>query len=512
MKKTNILSLKKIKKVYGPVIALSDVTFVVPKGEITSLVGENGAGKSTLLKILSGVIPAGQYEGDLIFEDKIMAFANTKASERVGIAIIHQELSISPYLSICENMYIGNYPTKFGKVNWNKMISECKKYLEMVGLDEDQTTIAGSLSIAKQQMVEIAKALSKNAKLLILDEPTSSLNDENAFRLLDIMKSLKSKGITSIFVSHKLNEVKYVSDNIVVIRDGKFISQYNKNEEIIDENRLIQDIVGRPLKSKFPPRDLDRKIGEIIFEIKDIVIPHASIANYNVVKNASLDVKQGEIVGISGLVGSGRTELMLSLFGQYYNKPSSGKVFYKGKEVKFTNTKQAIKSGIMYASEDRKNVGLIQIFSIQNNITSAALHLFSKWGILNKNKEIINAQKLKKDVSIKTKNILNNVESLSGGNQQKVVIAKALSTKFDLLIIDEPTKGIDVGSKYEIYKILLDLSSQGKTIIVISSEIEELLGITDRIFVMSQGIIKGQIKTSEANQEKIMQLSIGGFI
>ncbi|WP_434333941.1 sugar ABC transporter ATP-binding protein [Mesomycoplasma hyorhinis] len=510
MEKSNILSLENITKVYGPVTALSEVSFTVPKGEVTSLVGENGAGKSTLLKILSGVIPHGQYEGKLIFENNLMSFSNTKASEQAGIAIIHQELSISPYLSICENMYIGNYLTTYGKVNWNKMISECKKYLKMVGLEEDPTVIAGTISVAKQQMLEIAKALSKNAKLLILDEPTSSLNNEDAFRLLDIMKKLKKQGITSIFVSHKLNEVKYVADNIVVIRDGKFISQYNKNEETIDENRLIQDIVGRPLTSKFPLKDPNRKFGDVIFEIKDMVIPHATIANYNVVKNASLDVRQGEIIGISGLVGSGRTELMLSIFGQYYNKPSSGQVFYKGKEVKFRNTKQAIQSGIMYASEDRKNVGLIQIFSIQNNITSAALHLFSKFGILNNNKEIINAQEQKKEVNIKTKNLLNNVESLSGGNQQKVVIAKALSTKFDLLIIDEPTKGIDVGSKFEIYKILLDLSSKGKTIIVISSEIEELLGITDRIFVMSQGVIKGHIPTSEATQEKIMQLSLGG--
>lgn len=507
----NILVLKNITKIYGPVRALDNVSFNIPKGKITSLVGENGAGKSTLLKVLSGVISSSEYSGEMFYEGKKSSLKGIKSSENLGIAIIHQELSISPYLSICENMFIGNYITKFGSIQWNKMFLECKKYLQIVGLDEDPTTIAGTLSIAKQQMLEIAKALSKRARLLILDEPTSSLNDEDSFKLLDIMKNLKEKGITSIFVSHKLNEVKYVADNIVVIRDGQFISSYNKETEEITEQKLIKDIVGRQLSSKFPERNKNKKIGDIVFEIKNLTVPHAVFDSYNVVKDASLDAKKGEIVGVSGLVGSGRTEMFLSIFGRYYNKATSGSVYLKGEKVNFRSPKQAIRKGLMYASEDRKNVGLIQIFSIQNNITSAALHLFSKLSVINTKKEIINAKNLREEVGIKTENILNNVDSLSGGNQQKVVISKALSTQFDVLIIDEPTKGIDVGSKYEIYKIIMDLANSGKTIIVVSSEIEELLGITDRIFVMSQGVIKGQIATKDATQEKIMKLSIGGI-
>ncbi|VEU59835.1 sugar ABC transporter ATP-binding protein [Mesomycoplasma neurolyticum] len=507
---TNILELKKITKNYGKTYALNDVSFTIPKGEITSLVGENGAGKSTLLKVLSGVIPYNSYKGELFFKNKKMEFKNIKSSEKAGIAIIHQELSISPYLSICENIFVGDYISKFGVINWNAMYKKCKKYLDMVGLKEDPSIIAGTLSVAKKQMVEIAKALSKNSEIIILDEPTSSLNDEDSFKLLDIMKSLKKQNITSIFVSHKLNEVQYVSDNIVVIRDGQFISQYNKKNTKITEEQLIKDIVGRSLESKFPAKDPNRKIGELCFELKNITIAHKTIPNYNVVENSSFNARKGEIVGLSGLVGSGRTELMLSIFGKYYNNISSGKVLIKGKEMYFSNPKDAIKNGVMYASEDRKELGLIQMFSIADNISSASLHLYSKLGILHKNKEIVNILSKKDKIQIKTQDVLNEVSSLSGGNQQKVVIAKALTTNFDILIIDEPTKGIDVGSKYEIYSILLELANQGKTIIVISSEIEELMGITDRIFVMSQGKIKGEISASEATPEKIMKISIGG--
>lgn len=505
----NILELKNVTKVYGPTIALNDVTFSIPKGKITSLVGENGAGKSTLLKILSGVIHYNEYQGTLLLEGKKTQFKGVKSSEKAGIAIIHQELSISPYISICENLFLGDYITKFGVIQWNEMYNKSKKYLEMVGIEEDPSTLAGQLSVAKKQLVEIAKALSKNSKIIILDEPTSSLNDEDSFKLLDIMKDLKSKGVTVLFVSHKLNEVKYVADNIVVIRDGHFISQYNKEESEITEASLIKDIVGRKMESKFPTKDPDRKIGEIMFQIKDIVVPHRSISNYNVVNNATMDARKGEIVGLSGLVGSGRTELILSLFGGYYKSFSSGEFWIKSKKVKYKSPKEAIKDGFMYASEDRKELGLIQLFAINNNISDASLHLLSKYGIRHKNKEYKNSLELKEKVKIKTKNIDNPVNSLSGGNQQKVVIAKALTTQFDILVIDEPTKGIDVGSKFEIYNLLFELAKEGKCIIIISSEIEELLGTTDRIFVMSQGTIKGQIKTSEATSEKIMKLSIG---
>ncbi|WP_033161080.1 sugar ABC transporter ATP-binding protein [[Mycoplasma] collis] len=509
MKNQNLLILKNITKQYGNTHALKDVSFTIPKAEVSCLVGENGAGKSTLLKILSGVIPYGQYQGELIFKDQKREFKTIKTSEKAGIAIIHQELSISPHLSICENIFIGDYISKFGVINWNLMYKKCKKYLDMVGLKEDPSTIAGTLSVAKQQMVEIAKALSKKSDLIILDEPTSSLNDEDSFKLLNIMKDLKKENITSVFVSHKLNEVQYVSDNIIVIRDGEFISQYSKKEQKITEKQLIKDIVGRSLESKFPPKNPDRKIGDVVFALENITINHKTRPNYEIVKSSSLNARKGEIVGLSGLVGSGRTELMLSIFGNYYNNISSGKVLINNKEKYFKNPKDAIKNGLMYASEDRKELGLIQMFSIANNISSASLHLYSKLGILNKNKENINIFDKKEKIKIKTDDVLKEVSSLSGGNQQKVVIAKALTTNFDILIIDEPTKGIDIGSKYEIYSILFDLANKGKTIIVISSEIEELLGITDRIFIMSHGKIKGEIETKYANSEKIMQISIG---
>ncbi|EFF41166.1 sugar ABC transporter ATP-binding protein [Mycoplasmopsis alligatoris] len=509
MNQEYILKLKNITKIYGATKALSDVSFEVKKGRILSLVGENGAGKSTLLKIFSGVIPHGKYEGELFYEDKLANFATINDSVSKGIAIIHQELAISPYLTVCENMYLNNYIKKFGVIQWNKMNIECQKYLKMVGLNISSDTVAGTLSVANQQLVEIAKALSKNAKLIFFDEPTSSLNDSDSFKLLDIMKDLRDKkGVTSVFVSHKLNEVSYVADDIVVIRDGKFISSYDKNTRAINEQELIKDIVGRSLETKFPPKNPDRKIGQTIFEVKNINILNPKVSNHYTVQNASFDLKQGEIVGISGLVGSGRTELMLSIFGKYYNRIESGEVLLRGKKVHFKNPKDAIRKGIMYASEDRKNIGLIQSFSIKYNINSASEHIYAKLGVYSLNKEEKGSLQYSKQMGVKTKNINNEVESLSGGNQQKVVVAKALSTDFDILIIDEPTKGIDVGSKYEIYELLIELANKGKSIIVISSEMEELIGITDRIFVMAQGKIKGQILTKDATQEKIMQIGL----
>ncbi|ADE19512.1 sugar ABC transporter ATP-binding protein [Mycoplasma crocodyli] len=509
MKEEFILELKNISKTYGATKALSDVTFNVKRGRILSLVGENGAGKSTLLKVFSGVIPYGKYEGTLFFEGQEARFASINESVSKGISIIHQELAISPHLTVCENMYLNNYMKKFGVIQWTKMYEECEKYLKMVGLNIKSDTIAGTLSVAQQQLIEIAKALSKQSKLIFFDEPTSSLNDDDSFKLLDIMKKLRDeKGVTSVFVSHKLNEVSYVADDVVVIRDGKFISAYDKTIRPINEQELIKDIVGRTLEAKFPPKNPNKPIGDVIFEVKNVSVLNPLVSNYYTVKDASFNLRQGEILGISGLVGSGRTELMLSIFGKYYNKIESGTILLRGKEVRFKNPREAIRKGIMYASEDRKNIGLIQMFSIKSNITSASEHIYSKLGVYNINKEEKDSINYSQQMGVKTKNINNEVESLSGGNQQKVVVAKALSTDFDILIIDEPTKGIDVGSKLEIYQLLIELANNGKSIIVISSELEELLGITDRIFVMAQGKIKGEILTKDATQEKIMQIGL----
>ncbi|AAT27500.1 sugar ABC transporter ATP-binding protein [[Mycoplasma] mobile] len=506
-----IFQFENVTKKYPGVIALNDVSFNLKKAKITSIVGENGAGKSTLLKVISGVIPFNKIEGRIIYEGKEKHYKSINDSISDGIAIIHQELSISPYLPVYENIFIGNFKTKFGILNQNQMIVEAKKLLEKVGLPKiDPRTLAINLSVAQQQLVEIAKALSKEVKLLILDEPTSSLNDKDSFELLNIMKNLKEKsGITSVFVSHKLNEVEYVADEIIVIRDGKFISQYNKETTKISEDQLIKDIVGRQLSSKFPEKNLQRKIGEIALEVKNFTVEHPKLDGYNVVQDASFNVKKGEIIGISGLVGSGRSELALSIFGKQYGKVLSGEIFINGKKMNINSPKKAITNKLMYATEDRKGTGLIQIFDINFNINLAAMNLNSKFGFLNLNKEIKNSNELKKEIKIKVPNIDYKVETLSGGNQQKVVIAKAITTKFEILIIDEPTKGIDVGSKFEIYSLLQEFALQGKAIVIISSEIEELLGTTDRIYVMSQGKIKGQIKTSDATQEKIIQLGIG---
>ncbi|UUD36705.1 xylose ABC transporter ATB-binding protein [Mycoplasmopsis californica] len=507
-----ILELDKVTKTYPGVVALNDVSFKVKRGKILSLVGENGAGKSTLLKVISGVIPNNKFSGNVVFEGINTNFASLKDSEKAGIAIIHQELAISPHLTAYENMFVGRYiRNKLGFLNWSEMIKQAKYYMYMVGLKIDPSVKAGTLSIAQQQLLEIAKALSKQAKLLILDEPTSSLNDSDSYALLDIIKKLKDEnGITSIFVSHKLKEVAYVSDDITIIRDGKHISDYsNSKENPINEDQLIKDIVGRELGSKFPPRPEYRQIGDTILEVKNWAVEHPKIKDYMAVKRASFDVRKGEIVGISGLVGSGRTELAKSIFGHSYGIKRSGTLKLKGEITELRSVAESLKKGLAYASEDRKNEGLIQMFSVHTNINQSAGHIYNRFGFLNKNKEIDNSNKRKYQVNIKVPDIFYPVSTLSGGNQQKVLLAKSLSTEFDVLIIDEPTRGIDVGSKYEIYKILFDIIKQGKAVVVISSEIEELLGITDRIFVMSHGEIKGEITTKDATSEKIMQIAIG---
>ncbi|WP_371246276.1 sugar ABC transporter ATP-binding protein [Mycoplasmopsis agassizii] len=506
-----ILKLDKITKKYPGVTALSDVSFEVRRGKILSLIGENGAGKSTLLKVISGVIPSTSHEGTVYFDGERSRFQSIGDSESKGIAIIHQELSISPFLPVYENVFMGHYRKKFGVLNWNEMIRESKKWLDLVGLTNvNVEDIAGNLSVAQQQLVEIAKALSQDSKLLILDEPTSSLNDKDSYKLLDLMKKLRDEqNITSIFVSHKLNEVEYVADDIVVIRDGKFISSYNNEETKITEQQLIKDIVGRSLEAKFPPKPENRKIGEETLRVENFKVQHPKFSDVYVVKNGYFNVKAGEIVGLSGLVGSGRSELALSVFGKQFGTIESGEIYINKKKVNIKRPLEAIKMGLMYASEDRKLTGLIQMFTIDNNIGSASLHLYTKASILQHNRLVKNSMELREKLKIKVPDIQYNVETLSGGNQQKVVIAKALTTKFQTLIIDEPTKGIDVGSKYEIYKIIFDLAAAGKSVIVISSELEELIGLTDRIFVMDGGYVKGEIKTSEATQEKIFEISVG---
>ena len=510
-KNESILELKNITKKYPGVVALNNVSFKVEKNKILALVGENGAGKSTLLKVISGVIPKSKFEGQIFFEGNDTSYHSVKDSEKDGIAIIHQELAISPKLKVYENIFVGNYIARNGITNWSEMIKQARHYMNMVGLNIDPNEIAGNLSIANQQLLEIAKALAKKSKLLILDEPTSSLNDEDSFALLDLMKKLRDKnGVSCIFVSHKLKEVEYVADSITVIRDGKHISDYNNQNAVIKEETLIKDIVGRTLENKFPKKLKGQKIGGLALEVQNWTVEDSKVTGKLLVKNASFNVRRGEIVGISGLVGSGRSELCMNIFGKSENIYKSGYMKLHEKKVSLNSSLQAIKNHFMYASEDRKNLGLIQIFSIHENISLSALHLYSnKVGVLKQNEQIQNSKFLKYKLNIKVPNINYKVETLSGGNQQKVLLAKAMSTEFDILIIDEPTKGIDVGSKFEIYKIIQDFAKEGKAIVIISSEIEEILGITNRLYVMSQGEIKGELETNKATPEKIMQIAIG---
>ncbi|CAF0838296.1 unnamed protein product [Didymodactylos carnosus] len=435
-------------------------------------------------------------------------YRSIKDSQVDGIAIVHQELATSPHLSVVENMFIGDYRSRFGFVNFTQQLEEAKAALALVNVHNlDPNERMGSLSVAKQQLIEIAKALAKKARILVLDEPTSSLNDQDSQHLLKVMKDLKQEGITIIFVSHKLDEVLAVSDSIVAIRDGKFVSQYPNDPKVVNEARLIRDIVGRELNFRFPPKP-KTVLGETFLEIKNFSVEHPAIVGRDIVKRVSLSVKAGEIVGIAGIVGSGRTELFMALFGRSYGRNFRGQVLVRNKPIQLRSPHDAIRKGVMYASEDRKSLGLVQLSSVRENIGMSAFDRFSRFGFL-KTKEIASyAEQMRTSMRIKVPTIEYAAGTLSGGNQQKVVLARALTAQPDVLIIDEPTRGIDIGSKYEIYEIIYRLASYGKAVIVISSEIPELLGITDRVYVMANGEIKGEVDTKEATQEGIISLAL----
>lgn len=500
-----ILEMNHISKEFSGVKALNDINLKVKRGEIHALCGENGAGKSTLMNILSGVYPYGSYSGDIIYKGEVCQFHSIKDSESKGIVIIHQELALSPYLSIAENVFIGNEVAKVGVINWTETMKKAKEMLAMVGLgNENLNAPVYTLGVGKQQLIEIVKALAKKVDLLILDEPTSALNDEESKQLLDIMLQLKKQGITCIIISHKLNEISYVADSITIIRDGKTIETLEKGKDDFSEDRVIKGMVGRELTNRYPPREC--KIGDVILEVKDWNVYHPEDENKKVINNVSFKVRAGEIVGFAGLMGAGRTELAMSIFGKAYGQKISGKVIKNGKELNLKNVCDAIENKIAYVSEDRKNHGLILIDDIKHNMTLAALRdYFSKQGVVNHNDEIMSAKKYKQLINIKAKSIEQPVGSLSGGNQQKVVLAKWMLTEPDILILDEPTRGIDVGAKYEIYSIINDLAKSGKAIIFISSEMPEIIGMCDRVYVLNEGEIVGELTKDEISQEKIMK-------
>jgi putative multiple sugar transport system ATP-binding protein len=498
-----ILEMRSITKTFPGVKALSEVSLAVDKGEIHAICGENGAGKSTLMKVLSGVYPHGTYEGDILFEGKLCAFRDIRASEDLGIVIIHQELALIPYLSIAENIFLGNEHAKGGRISWNETIAHAKKLLARVGLNESPHTRIADLGVGKQQLVEIAKALSKKVKLLILDEPTAALNDEDSRALLDLIIGLKDQGISSIIISHKLNEISKVADAITIIRDGRTIETLQMNGGEVTEERIIRGMVGRDLDHRFPDRTPE--IGEKVFEIRDWTVHHPIDQERKVVDQVSIDVRRGEIVGIAGLMGAGRTELAMSVFGRSYGRGISGQVFKDGKEIHTRTVPEAIANGIAYVTEDRKHFGLNLIDDISRNISIAALQKVSRGGRINAHQEGVVAESYRKTMNIKAPSVLEVTGKLSGGNQQKVVLSKWIHANPDVLILDEPTRGIDVGAKYEIYTVVNSLAAAGKAVVFISSELPELLGMCDRIYTMSQGRLTGEIPRETATQELLMR-------
>ena len=498
-----LLEMKNITKTFPGVKALDNVNLQVEEGEIHALVGENGAGKSTLMNVLSGIYPYGTYEGDIIYDGEVCNFNTIKDSEEKGIVIIHQELALVPYMTIGENMFLGNERGKKGAIDWNETYAEADKYLKMVGLSESSRTLVKELGTGKQQMVEIAKALAKHAKLLILDEPTSSLNESDSKALLDLMLKFKKEGMTSIIISHKLNEVAYVADKITVVRDGSTIETLDKHTTEISEDRIIKGMVGRELTDRFPKRH-DVKIGDINMEVDNWTVYHPLYPERKVVDNVSLNVRKGEVVGIYGLMGAGRTELAMSVFGHAYGTGLSGTLKLDGKEVHLKNIKDAIKHKIAYVTEDRKGNGLVLSNSIKINTTLANLDSISPNKIVDPDKEYQVAVEYKEKLKTKTPSVEQKVGNLSGGNQQKVLLAKWMFADPDVLILDEPTRGIDVGAKYEIYCIINDLVAAGKSVIMISSELPEVLGMSDRIYIMNEGRFVGELNAEEATQELIM--------
>ncbi|PPL19477.1 MULTISPECIES: multiple monosaccharide ABC transporter ATP-binding protein [Microterricola] len=500
---TNILEMRGITKTFPGVKALSNVTLSAERGEVLAICGENGAGKSTLMKVLSGVYPHGSYTGDIVFEDEIVEFKDITDSEAKGIVIIHQELALSPYLSIAENIFLNNeLKNSFGLIDWNKTNHEAQKLLARVGLSDNPTTRIMDIGVGKQQLVEIAKALSKRVKLLILDEPTAALNDEDSNHLLNLILHLKGQGITSIIISHKLNEIKKIADSVTVIRDGKTIETIAKTD--VTEERIIKDMVGRDLESRYP--DHTPNIGEELLRVEDWTAHHPQDQSRVVVDNVNLTVHAGEIVGIAGLMGAGRTEFAMSLFGRSYGTKISGRVFKRGQEIKTRTVSEAIANGIAYATEDRKTYGLNLIEDIKRNISMASLGKLEKWGLVHDNEEYRVANEFRTSMNIKAPSVLAKTGKLSGGNQQKVVLSKWIYSDPDVLILDEPTRGIDVGAKYEIYAIINKLAAEGKGIIVISSELPELLGISDRVYAISEGRITGELPIAEATPESVLKL------
>ncbi|MCE5972575.1 ATP-binding cassette domain-containing protein [Sinirhodobacter sp. WL0062] len=502
---TTLLEMRNITKEFPGVKALDHVNLSVRQGEIHAICGENGAGKSTLMKVLSGVYPAGSYDGEIHYEGALAEFRNLRDSEDRGIVIIHQELALVPQLSIAENIFLGNERQKGGVMQWQETFRRTEELLRKVGLKDTPGTIVDKIGVGKQQLVEIAKALSKDVKLLILDEPTAALQENDSRKLLDLMLELKSHGVTCIIISHKLNEVRYVADTVTVIRDGMTVSRLDAKQGLREDD-IVRDMVGRDMSHRYPERE--RRAGQVVMDVSKWNVWHPEHAGRRVIKDISFSVRAGEVVGIAGLMGSGRTELAMSIFGRSWGRDISGEVKLHGTPVDVSSVDRAIAAGLAYVTEDRKGLGLILDESIRVNTTLANLAGVSTRGVLNEAEETEVAERYRKVLATRTPSVMQKVGNLSGGNQQKVVLAKWLFTEPEVLILDEPTRGIDVGAKYEIYSIINDLSAQGKAVVMISSEMPELLGMCDRIYVMNEGAFVGELAAAEASQERIMSLIV----
>jgi putative multiple sugar transport system ATP-binding protein len=503
-----ILRMVNISKHFSGVKALDGVSIDVKRGEVHAICGENGAGKSTLMKVLSGVYPHGSFDGFIEFEGKAVEFRSINDSEALGIVIIHQELALSPYLSVAENIFLGNELATRGRIDWNQTNREAQLLLARVGLDENPATKVFELGVGKQQLVEIAKALSKRVKLLILDEPTAALNDDDSAHLLDLIDHLRGQGITCIIISHKLKEIRRIADTVTVIRDGKTIETLSAHSGDATEARIIRAMVGRDLNNLFPPREPN--IGEEIFRVENWSVHHPVDTARVVVDDVSFTVRAGEIVGFAGLMGAGRTELAMSIFGRSYGTNISGTAYKNGKVVHLHTVDQAIRNGLAYATEDRKRYGLNLIGNIAVNVSAAALARLARFGVIDRHREYKVAESYLQKMNIKASSVSAITGKLSGGNQQKVVLSKWIFSGPDVLILDEPTRGIDVGAKYEIYGIINELAAQGKAVIVISSELPEVIGLSDRIYTISEGRITGEVPREEATQESLMHLMTAG--
>ncbi|MFC3676246.1 multiple monosaccharide ABC transporter ATP-binding protein [Ferrovibrio xuzhouensis] len=506
---TALLEMCGITKTFPGVKALNNVNLTVRTGEIHALVGENGAGKSTLMKVLSGVYPHGTFDGQIMFDGAEERFSGIHDSERQGIIIIHQELALVPLLSIAENIFLGNEVSHYGIIDWPLAMARTRKLLDMVGLDEPPETLVTNIGVGKQQLVEIAKALSKRVRLLILDEPTASLNESDSNALLDLLVSFKQQGITSILISHKLNEIARVADTVTILRDGTTVETLDREDIIapdgeMDEDRIIKGMVGRDMAHRYPPRG-DVAIGEPLLEVEGWTVRHPIHAQRIVVEDISLTVRGGEVVGIAGLLGAGRTEFAMSLFGRSYGQGINGRARINGRPVHLSSVPQAIDAALAYATEDRKEYGLVLQEDVRSNITLANLHGVADWGVIDAARERKAAEHYRSRLNIRCAGVGQQTVNLSGGNQQKVVLSKWLFATPDILILDEPTRGIDVGAKYEIYTIINELAQNGKGVLMISSEMPELLGMCDRIYVMNRGRIVAEFSAAEASQEAIMR-------